>query len=507
MNNVMNTFVERKGQLFTALLQHIQLSLVALFFALLIAIPLGIYLTRKRKVAEFIIGITAVLQTIPSLALLGLLIPLFGIGIVPAMIALIVYALLPILRNTYTGIKEVSPLLIEAASAMGMNSRKRLIKVELPLAMPVIMAGVRTAAILIIGTATMAALIGAGGLGDLILLGIDRNDSSLIILGAVPAALLAILFDISLRQMEKISFKKTMITAGVFALIVVLVVTIPWMGKGSKQELVIAGKLGSEPEILINMYKLLIEQDTDLNVELKPGLGGTSLVYNALKSGSIDIYPEFSGTAIAEFLKEKPINTDSKSVYEQAQAGMAKKLNMVMLEPMQYNNTYALAVPQKLSQQYQLKKISDLVQVQNQIHAGFTREFTDRSDGYPGLKKVYNLNFPSITTMESKLRYTALNSGDINLVDAYSTDSELQQYKMTVLEDDKHFFPPYQGAPLLKQVTLDEHPELKGVLNKLGGKVTDDEMRKMNYEVAVQGKSAKQVAEEFLREAGLLNSK
>lgn len=182
MSRFTEVFSERKGQLLSALLEHIQISFIALFFAVLIAIPLGIYLTRKPRVAEPIIGVTAVLQTIPSLALLGLLIPLFGIGTLPAIIALVVYALLPVLRNTYTGISEVDPSMVEAANAMGMNSRQRLIKVELPLAMPVIMAGIRTAMVLIVGTATLAALIGAGGLGALILLGIDRNDTALIIL-------------------------------------------------------------------------------------------------------------------------------------------------------------------------------------------------------------------------------------------------------------------------------------------------------------------------------------
>ena len=140
------------------------------------------------------------LQTIPSLALLGLLIPLFGIGKVPAIIALVVYALLPILRNTYTGINEVDPSLKEAALAMGMNRSKRLVKVELPLAMPVMMAGIRTAMVLIVGTATLAALIGAGGLGDIILLGIDRNNTALILIGAIPAAMLALIFDVALKN-------------------------------------------------------------------------------------------------------------------------------------------------------------------------------------------------------------------------------------------------------------------------------------------------------------------
>lgn len=203
MNNLWEVMIQRQDQLLQALTQHILISFVALLCALIIAIPLGIYIARHLKISEGVLGVAAVLQTIPSLALLGLLIPLLGIGIVPAIVAIVIYALLPILRNTYTGIRKVDPSLIEAADAMGMTPMKRLFKVELPLAMPVIMAGIRTAMVLIIGTTTLAALIGAGGLGDIILLGIDRNDTALLILGAVPAALLAIIFDLLLRVIEK----------------------------------------------------------------------------------------------------------------------------------------------------------------------------------------------------------------------------------------------------------------------------------------------------------------
>ncbi|PAD32520.1 osmoprotectant update ABC transporter permease/substrate-binding subunit OpuFB [Paenibacillus sp. 7523-1] len=504
MSKFSEVFNERKGQLLTALLEHVQISFIALFLAVLIAIPLGIYLTRKPKVAEPIIGVTAILQTIPSLALLGLLIPLFGIGTVPAIIALVVYALLPILRNTYTGITEVDPSMIEAANAMGMNSRQRLSKVELPLAMPVIMAGIRTAMVLIVGTATLAALIGAGGLGDLILLGIDRNDTALIILGAIPAALLAILFDVLLRQFQRLSFRKTVGTLGTLALIAVLVITIPLLFRSEQKDLVIAGKLGAEPEILINMYKLLIEEHTDLSVELKPGLGKTPFLFNALRSGDIDIYPEFTGTAISEFLKETAINTDRTQVYEQARDGMLSRFGMVLLNPMIYNNTYTLAVPEKVADQYDLKTISDLKSAQQQIKAGFTLEFSDREDGYLGIQKKYGIQFPDVATMEPKLRYAALQRGDINLVDAYSTDSELRQYNLVVLEDDQELFPPYQGAPLLRKETADAYPQLIEILNQLAGRITDDEMRQMNYEVNVNGARPEQVASDYLQKAGLL---
>ncbi|MBT2689387.1 osmoprotectant update ABC transporter permease/substrate-binding subunit OpuFB [Bacillus sp. ISL-47] len=505
MGTLSSVFNERKGQLFSVLIEHIQISLIALFFAVLIAIPLGIYLTKKKKIAEGIIGVTAVLQTIPSLALLGLLIPLFGIGKVPAIIALVVYALLPILRNTYTGIKEVDSSILEAASAMGMNRRKRLMKVELPLAMPVIMAGIRTAMVLIVGTATLAALIGAGGLGELILLGIDRNNTTLIILGAIPAALLAILFDMLLRRFEHMSFKKSLTALGVFIAAMIVLIAMPLLAKEPEEDIVIGGKMGSEPEILINMYKLLIENETDLNVELKPGLGKTSFVFNALKSGSIDVYPEFTGTAIAEFLKETAVSTDRGEVYEQARKGMQEQFNMELLKPMAFNNTYALAVPDQMASEFQLQTISDLQTVEQNIKAGFTLEFSDREDGYRGIQKLYGLDFPTVLTMEPKLRYGAIEKGEINLVDAYSTDSEIARYNLTVLEDDKNLFPPYQGAPMLREETAENYPKLVKALNQLGGKISDEEMREMNYKVNVDGASPEETAREFLEKEGLLN--
>jgi len=502
--NVVDVFQERKAQLLAALLEHIQISFIALFFAVLIAIPLGIYLTNKKKIAESIIGISAVLQTIPSLALLGLLIPLIGIGKVPAIIALVVYALLPILRNTYTGINEVDPSLKEAALAMGMNRSKRLVKVELPLAMPVMMAGIRTAMVLIVGTATLAALIGAGGLGDIILLGIDRNNTALILIGAIPAAILALIFDVALKKLESLSFKKTITTLSLISLAALVMIFFPLLSSKQQDEIVIAGKLGAEPEILINMYKLLIEQETDLTVTLKPGLGKTSFVFNALKSGSIDIYPEFTGTAISEFLKEEAINNNQEDVYLQAKEGMQEQFDMVMLSPMNYNNTYALAVSEELAESYQLQKISDLKPIEQKVKAGFTLEFNDREDGYVGIQKRYGIAFTTLATMEPKLRYQAIQSGDINLLDAYSTDSEIRQYKLRVLEDDQALFPPYQGAPLLRKETLIDYPEIGEALNQLADHITDDEMREMNYQVNVEGKLAAEVAKEYLVKIGLL---
>ncbi|MDU0204800.1 MULTISPECIES: ABC transporter permease/substrate-binding protein [Paenibacillus] len=503
MNALYQAFMEHKSELFVAIGEHIQISFIALITAVVIAIPIAIYGTRHPRWAEGIIGVSAVLQTIPSLALLGLLIPFVGIGKKPAIIAIVIYSLLPILRNTYTGIQQIDRNLIEAADAMGMNGWQRLWRVELPLALPFIMSGIRTATVLVIGTTTLAALVGAGGLGNLILLGIDRNNHDLIILGAVPVALLAISSDSLLRFAGRTSLIQLRFYVGV-GLICTILILVQLLRGTTGGVIVIGAKIGAEPEILINMYKLLIEQESNLKVQLKPGLGKTTFVFEALNSGAIDIYPEFTGTIVSTFLKENAVSTESSKVYEQARAGIYHKSNMILLHPMKYNNTYALAVPKQMAEEKQLKSISDLNRVSGEIRAGMTLEFSDREDGYRGIEKLYGLHFANIKTMEPKLRYTAIQTGDINLVDAYSTDSEIQQYQLTVLDDDKKLFPPYQGASLMKYETLKKHPELERILNKLGDKITDDEMRKMNYQVNVQQMSAGRVAEEYLKQAGLL---
>lgn len=202
LSNFLVMLQNRWPEIMTATWEHIQLTLVALFIGNLIALPLGILLTRKRKLADTVIGITSVFQTIPSLALLGFMIPFFGIGFGPAIVALSIYALLPILRNTYTGILGVNQAVVDAGVGMGMTSRQVLFMIEIPLALPIIMAGIRTATVMVIGVATLAALVGAGGLGDIIFRGIAMARQDLILAGAIPAALLSIIFDYILKRIE-----------------------------------------------------------------------------------------------------------------------------------------------------------------------------------------------------------------------------------------------------------------------------------------------------------------
>ena len=462
MSKLLATFQERFGDWVTALGQHLQLSLLTLLLAIFLAVPLAIYLSTRKRASNWVLQLAGIFQTIPSMALLGLFIPIMGIGTLPALTALVIYSIFPILQNTITGLQGIDPSLEEAGVAFGMTKWERLKKFEIPMAMPVIMSGIRTAAVMIIGTATLAALIGAGGLGSFILLGIDRNNASLILIGALSSAFLAIAFNLLLKWLERAKLR-TIFTA--FAVMI--------LGLGAsyapniiphkeKDNLVIAGKLGPEPEILANMYKILIEENTDMTVTVKPNFGKTTFLYEALKKGDIAIYPEFTGTVTESLLKPAPqVDHDPVAVYQAARDGIKKQDNLVLLKPMAYQNTYAVVVPKKFAQEYGLKTISDLKKVEGQLKAGFTLEFNDREDGNKGLQKVYGLNL-QVSTMEPALRYQAIQSGDIQITDAYSTDAELARYDLVVLEDDKQLFPPYQGAPLMKAELLKNIQNWKG---------------------------------------------
>ncbi len=503
MHKLISTFIDRYGDWQTALIQHLQISLITLLIALVIAVPLGIWLQHRPRLRQVALEVAGIFQTIPSLALLGLLIPLVGIGLAPTLIALVIYAILPILANTITGLDQIDPVLEEAGHAFGMTRWQRLTTFELPLALPVIMTGVRTAAVMIVGTATLAALIGAGGLGTFILLGIDRNNASLILIGAISAAMLALLINALLKWAEHAKVK----SLGILLAVIVAGLGLSYGPQikhavAPQPTITIAGKMGSEPEILINMYQLLLEHDTKLKVQIKPNFGKTTFLYQALRRGDIDIYPEFTGTVVETFLHQPASGKSEAETYQIARRGLANK-GLAYLRPMQYENTYALAVKKSFAKQHHLTTITDLARLQTPVTAGFTAEFNDRDDGNRGLQQRYGLNLP-VQTMDPALRYQAIAQGKVQVVDAYSTDAELTRYHLVTLQDDQHLFPPYQGAPLMRRATLKQHPEIAKSLNKLAGKISAAEMSRMNYEVSVQGKSAHQVAKTYLTQHGLL---
>lgn len=500
------TLMTRHDQFVTALWQHIQLTVAALVIAALIAIPLAIWAENHRRYAEWLLQLTGLFQTLPSLAVLGLLIPVVGIGAPAALIALVIYALLPIFQNTYLGLTAVDQDVRDGGRALGLSRRQVLRRIQLPLAQPSIMAGLRTAIVLIIGTATLAALIGAGGLGDFILLGINRNNTDLILIGAFASAALALVGSFGVRWLAKLQQTwRRVVLVGLSVLFIGGSVAPLLPQKQAPQTITIAGKLGSEPEILIHMYAALIKQaQPETRVILKPNFGVTTFLYEALTSKKIDLYPEFTGTITATLAKPPvtlPVGADAKTTYLAAKK-VAQAQQLTITQPMQFNDTYGIAVPQDLAKQYHLTTIGDLQHLPH-VKAGMTAEFLDRPDGMPAIEQTYGLNLPKVS-LDPALRYQAVREQQVSVVDAYTTDSQLKQYHLKVLADDRHVFPVYQGVGLMRSDFAKTHPEIVRAVNQLAGHITNEEMQTMNYAVNVNHQSAEQVAINYLKAHKLL---
>lgn len=499
INNLISFIQNNSHEILQALWQHVEISLLATVITIIIAIPLAIVLMNHKRAGEFFLQVASVVQTIPSLAILGLLIPLVGIGTVPAVIALVLYAIMPVFQNTYAGLTNIDPLLNEAADAMGVSKRYKLLRIQIPLAMPMILSGIRIAVVMIIGTATLAALIGGGGLGTYILVGIQSNNNSALLVGAILAAVLALVASWIIKILSKVSLKKFVIGFTILVALIGGTLIAESFHNQKNETITIAGKMGSEPEILINMYRDLIEADNkNVKVSLKRNFGGTSFLFKALQANQIDIYPEFTGTVLQSILKtNKLVSHNPKTAYQAARDGLATKYQMTYLMPMAYQNGYAMAVTKQTATEYNLKTISDLAK-HPELIAGFDPDFYQQADGYPGLKQDYNLNFQTVKTMEPALKYQAIASGDLAVVDAYTTDPEIQKYDLFLLKDDKSFFPPYQGAPLMTDSFAKSHPKIVTSLNKLAGKISTSDMQKMNYQVTVEHQKAADIAKQYL---------
>ncbi len=504
-------FLSGQGKFYSALGEHVYLTIISLAIAILVAIPLAVYGRNHQKLATVILSLTSILQTIPSLAVLGILIPIVGIGSRPAIIALILYGILPIYSNTYTALTTIDPNLTEAAEVFGLTKFQRLFRIELPLARASILAGIKTSVVLIIGTATLAALIGAGGLGTFILLGIDRSDPTLTLTGAIGSAVLAVIFSWGITQFGRLR-ARNMIIVGAVAIAGLMLGSAGQAIYNNRQpeKIVIAGKLGSEPDILIHMYRdLIVSHDKHVDVTLKPNFGKTSFLFSALKSHQIDVYPEFTGTVLEDILptKRQSLSDESASgTYRLARNELAARDKIRYLQPMAYNNTYAVVTTRAFANRYHLSKISDLKKLSGRLHSGFDLEFMNRDDGYKGLVKKYGLSFKN-TNLDPDLRYQAIRRGQVQVTDGYSTDSQIRQYHLVTLRDDRNLFPTYQGAPLMTADFAKKHPQVVAQLNRLAGRISDKEMREMNYQVNVKKVSSAKVARDYLQQHNLIGGK
>ncbi len=511
MTNIF-TFLKEEAPFFLHLTtEHLLLSLLAIVIATLIGVLLGIFISEYRKYAVWLLGAVNVLYTIPSIALLGFFITITGVGNLTALIALILYALLPIIRSTYTGITQINPLIIEAAEAMGSTRWQLLWRIKLPLALPVLMSGVRNMVTMTIALAGIASFVGAGGLGVAIYRGITTNNSTMTLVGSVLIALLALGFDFLLAKIEKRLTSREaapkrnplkLVGIGVLALLITLFFV---LSPKRTKNIHIATKPMTESYILGQMLALLIEQDTGLSVRLTNGVGGgTSNIHPAMLRGGFDMYPEYTATAWEAVLKRKdPYREDKFADLEEA---YKKQYGLQWANLYGFNNTYGLAVSKEIAQRYQLKTFSDLAKVSDQLIFGAEYDFFEREDGYKQLQETYNIHFRKVIDMDIGLKYQAMHDKKIDAMVVFTTDGQLSVSEVVVLQDDRNLYPSYKAGTVVRSQVLTTYPALRTTLAKLNNLIDDATMAHLNFLVEAQRKRPEEVAKEFLLQKGLLHS-
>lgn len=490
-------------------LEHLFLVAVGTGAAALVGIPVGVALTRSRWMSRPVLAAANVLQTIPSLALFGFLIPLlgaYGIGRVPAIIALFLYSLLPIIRNTYTGIESVDPAVREAARGMGMTDWQLLTLVELPLARSVIVAGVRVAAVIAVGTATIAAAVGAGGLGTYIFRGLRTTNDVLILAGALPAALMALGADFALGWFERSlapeasrSRVRAARLVAVTALVGLVVAATAWGLRGlgePSRPVVVASKDFTESVLLSELVAQSLERE-GVPVVRQFELSG-DLCHRALVEGQADVYVEYTGTAYTSILKHPP-STDPRAVYERVRADYGERFGLEWLEPLGFENTFAILVRGDDARRLGLKTVSDAAPHTPGWRAGFGQDFVSREDGYLGFARTYGLRFAEPPReMDLALTYRALAGGQVDLIAGNSTDGLIDALGLVQLEDDRRYFPPYEAAAVARRDALERYPEIRAALARFAGRITAADMRRLNYAVDADKRDPRDVVRELL---------
>ena len=490
--------------------EHLVLVASSVALALLIALPLGLAIQAHPRWRRLVLGLANAVQTIPSLAIFGLLltVPLLGgIGSTPAVVALTLYALLPLLRGLLTGLQQVPPGLKQAGQALGLSGGQVLRYVELPLALPSLMAGLRVAAVISVGVATIGAAIGAGGLGVFIFRGIATVNNTLLLAGALPAAAIALAADACLGALEthltrgsrqprpRPWLRRRWALAAALTGAALLAIVLGWhqlAPPGPAGSVVIGAKCFTEQQLLGELLAQEIEEHTSLQVRREFSLGSTFLCHEAVRQGRVDGYVEYTGTAWSAILKQpsSPGASDRASLWNRARRLYAERYGLRMFPSLGFENTFAILIRRAQGQQLGLRTISQAVLPARGWRAGFGYEFLNRGDGYPGLASRYGLRFAAPpTAMDLGLTYRALADGRVDLIAGDSTSGLIPALKLQVLLDDRHYFPAYDAVPVFNAASLERHPELVPVLENLAGRLSAATMQQLNAAVDLDHQS------------------
>ncbi|OAF04944.1 ABC transporter permease [Bradyrhizobium centrolobii] len=471
---------------------HVRVSLAALALGLVVSLPLAI-LTRNRPAPRgVLLALASIVQTVPGLALLALFYPLllaaasvtlawFGVsfsafGFLPAMLALALYSMLPVLRNGITGLNGIDPALLEAAKGVGMTPRQSLLMVELPLALPVMMAGVRTAAVWVIGTATLSTPIGQTSLGNYIFAGLQTQNWVFVLFGCFASALLALAVDQLLGLIEgglrdRSRLRTALGGLGLAALVAATLV--PSMGRSSSRY-VVGAKTFAEQYVLSALMRDRLEA-ADLSATTRSGLG-SSVIFEALKAGDIDLYVDYSGTLWANQLHRTDIKPRAELLSE-LKTALAKD-NITVLGELGFENAYALVMPRKRAEALGIHSIADLAARASTMSIAGDYEFFSRPE-WAALQQAYGLSFRAQRQMQPDFMYAAVASGEVDVVAGYTSDGLIAKYDLVTLDDPRHAIPPYDAILLLAPKRAGDE-RLQAALKPLLGKIDITTMREAN---------------------------
>ncbi len=489
------------------LANHLMISVIPLVIGVAVSLPLAIFVTRRARYRYGVLTVVGVIQTIPSLALLALMVPilvalsvvttkLFGfeisaLGLPPTVVALTLYSMLPIVRNTVTGIDEVSGALTEAARGLGMTERQVLWKVELPLAAPVIIAGIRTATVWVVGIATLATPVGQRCLGNFIFRGLQTRNWTAVLVGCVAAAVLAILLDMLLGGIER-SVKTRNRALGLSCGIALVGLLVGGMAAPTLAKRMSAGannfdgplvvrigaKTFTEQYILADALAQLLDRAHVPSDKIE-SLGST-VVFDALASGDIDCYVDYSGTIWANHMKRAG-TAPAATVLSEMTDWLATEHGVVCLGSLGFENAYGLAMLNAKAKQLNLSSIANLANHSRDMKIGGDYEFFGRPEWH-AIRDTYHLAFSEKVSFDSTFMYEAVARGEVDVISAFTSDGRIAAFDLVVLDDPANVIPPYDAVLLLSANAV-RRPEIVNALKPLIGTISVDTMRHANLMV------------------------
>jgi osmoprotectant transport system permease protein len=475
---------------------HVRVSVTALALGLAISLPLAIAARNRPVMRSALLGLASIVQTVPGLALLALFYPLllalaalslswFGVGFsafgfLPAVLALALYSMLPVLRNTITGLQGVDAAILEAAEGVGMTPRQSLFTVELPLALPVMMAGIRTAAVWVIGTATLSTPIGQTSLGNYIFAGLQTQNWVFVLFGCLSAAVLALAVDQLLALIESgLRNRGRIRTAlgGIGIAALVAATLVPAIAR-SPSSYIVGAKTFTEQYVLSALIAQRLKA-AGLSASSREGLG-SNVIFDALASNDIDVYVDYSGTLWLNQFHHSDIKSREELLRELKT--LLAKQNITLLGELGFENAYALVMPRKRAEQLGIRSIADLASHASTMSMAADYEFFSRPE-WAGLQKAYGLSFRAQRQMQPDFMYAAVASGEVDVIAGYTSDGLIAKYDLVVLDDAKHAIPPYDAMVLLAPKRAGDQA-LRIALQPLLGKIDIATMREANLRAA-----------------------